>query len=204
MDDAPIRVAYSLEQCWDPIPGEGATAALRIAAALRDRPADVTVLQVVGKHADLPTAAYRPVGSVAMLPLGRRWLYEAWTRLNWPKVESVTGTVDVAHATGFVPCGTSVPLVVTIDDIEFLDEAGSLPRHVERMLRRSFDVIRERADRVLCSSEAIFDGCVRAGFDEAKLRLILVGLDADSKSAAEQTLAVYRELAPTGGGTADS
>lgn len=196
-------MAYALEQCWEPTPGEAASAALRIAVALRDRPADVTVLQLAGKHADLPSAAYRPVGSVAMLPLGRRWLYAAWTRLNWPKVESVTGRVDVAHATGFVPCATSVPLVVTIDDIQFLDKPGSLPKHVERMMRRSFDVIRERADRVLCSSEATFDDCVRAGLDEAKLRLVLVGVDADWKVAAEQTLAVYRELVPAGG-TADS
>jgi len=197
-------VAYALEQCWDPTPGEAATAALRIAAAFRDRPVDVTVLQLVGKHADRPPAAYRPVGSVAMLPLGRRWLYEAWTRLNWPKVESVTGHVDVAHATGFVPCATSVPLVVTIDDIQFLDQPGRLPKHVERVMRRSFDVIRERADRVLCSSEATFDDCVRAGLDEAKLRLVLVGVDADWKVAAEQTLAVYRELVPAGGATVDS
>ncbi|MGK0275714.1 MAG: hypothetical protein ACI9N0_002100 [Ilumatobacter sp.] len=197
-------MAYALEQCWDPIPGQAATAALGIAAVLRGRPADVTILQVVGKHADVPPAAYRPVGSVAMLPLGRRWLYEAWARLNWPKVESVTGTVDVAHATGFVPCGTSVPLVVTISDIQFLDELGSLSKHLDRMMRRSFDVIRERADRVLCSSASTFDDCVRAGLDEAKLRLVPVGADADWKSAAEQTLAVYRELVPAGGGAADS
>jgi hypothetical protein len=204
VDDAPIRVAYALEQCWDPIPGEAATAALRIAEVLCGRPADVTILQVVGKHVDVPPAAYRPVGSVMMLPLGRRWLYAGWTRLNWPKVESVTGRVDVAHATGFVPCGTSVPLVVTIDDIQFLDQPASLPKHVQRLRRRSFDVISERADRVLCSSAATFDGCVRAGLDEAKLRLVPVGVDADWKSAAEQTLAVYRELVPTGGRAADS
>jgi hypothetical protein len=204
VDDAPIRVAYALEQCWDPIPGEAATAALRIAAALSERPADVTILQLAAKHAELPPTAYRPVGSLAMLPLGRRWLYDGWTRLNWPKVESVTGRVDVAHATGFVPCATLVPLVVTINEIRFLDEPGSLPKHVERMTRRSLDVIRERADRVLCSSEATFDQCARVGLDEAKLRLVLVGADADWKAAAEQTLAVYRELVPAGGGTADS
>ena len=204
MDDAPIRVAYALEQCWDQVPGEAATAALRIAAALGERPDDVTVLQVVAKHADIPPAVYRPVGSVAMLPLGRRWLYPAWTRLNWPKVESVTGSVDVAHATGFVPCATSVPLVVTIDDIQFLKAPGNLAKHVERVMRRSFDVIGERADRVLCSSEAAFDDCVRAGLDEAKLRLVAVGADADWEIAAEQTLAVYRELVPAGGWTASS
>jgi len=204
VDDAPIRVAYSLEQCWDPIPGEAASAALRIADALRDRPGDVSVLQVVGKHADHPPGAYCPVGSVAMLPLGQRWLYAAWVRLNWPKVESVTGPVDVAHATGFVPCATSVPLVVTVDDIKFLAEPGRLPKHIERVMRRSFDVILERADRVLCSSKATFDDCVRAGLDEAKLRLVLVGVDADVTLAAEQTLAVYRELVPASGGTAGS
>jgi hypothetical protein len=79
-----------------------------------------------------------------------------------------------------------------------------LAKHVERVMRRSFDVIGERADRVLCSSEAAFDDCVRAGLDEAKLRLVAVGADADWEIAAEQTLAVYRELVPAGGWTASS
>jgi hypothetical protein len=45
---------------------------------------------------------------------------------------------------------------------------------------------------------------VRAGIDEAKLRLVVVGADADWEVAVEQTLAVYRELVPAGGETASS
>ena len=117
---SPLRVAFTVEQCWHPSPGGTAIAALRIARELAARPDDVELHLVAGKHPVAPVAEFRPSGAVAMLPLARPVLYEAWTRLNWPKVESVTGEIDVAHATGLVPCGTAARLVVTVHDLAHL------------------------------------------------------------------------------------
>jgi glycosyltransferase involved in cell wall biosynthesis len=174
---AATRVAYTLEQCWHSSPGGTAVAALRIAEELAAMPADVDLRLVAGRHPLPPAEPYRPVGPVAMLPLARPLLYEAWTRLNWPKVESVTGAVDVAHATGLVPCATSAPLVVTLHDLAFLHDPSQFSRHGVRIMTRSLDLIAKRADRVICPSEATMADCRAAGITDDVLRLVPLGVD---------------------------
>ncbi len=173
---SPIRVAYTLEQCWHAAPGGTARAALKIAAEL-ERRSEVRLHQVAGRHALMPAPEFRPVGNVAMLPLARPLLYETWTRLRWPRVESVTGPIDVAHATGLVPCASSAPLVVTLHDLAFLHDPAKFSKHGVRVMMRSLEVIKRRADRVLCPSQATIDDCVSAGIDESRLRLVPLGVD---------------------------
>jgi glycosyltransferase involved in cell wall biosynthesis len=169
-------VAYTLEQCWHPTPGGTARAALRIANVLEDDP-EVEIHQVAGRHALTPTADFVPTGNVAMLPLARPWLYETWTRLNWPKVESVIGPIDLAHATGLVPCATAAPLVVTLHDLAFVHDPEMFSSHGVRVMMRSLEVIKRRADRILCPSQATIDDCIDAGIDAEKLRLVPLGVD---------------------------
>lgn len=181
---APVRVAYTLEQCWHPSPGGTARAALRVADALGEMP-DVELHQVAGRHARTPLADFRPTGKLAMLPLARPWLYETWTRCNWPKVESVIGEIDVAHATGLVPCATAAPLVVTLHDLAFVHDPSKFSAHGVKVMLRSLEVIRRRADRVLCPSRTTIDDCVEAGLDPAKLRLVPLGVDGKRAAPAE-------------------
>lgn len=183
---APIEVAYTVEQCWHPSPGGTAIAALRVARELGRLSDDVQLHLVAGRHPNAPVPEFRPEGAVAMLPLARPLLYETWTRLNWPKVESVTGAIDVAHATGLVPCATSAPLVVTVHDLAFLHDPDQFSRHGVRTMNRSLDVIRTRADMVICSSEATMQDCRNVGFDPAALRLVPLGVDAVEVGAADR------------------
>ena len=192
----PIRVAYSVEQCWHPSPGGTAIAALRIARELERMPADVELHLVAGKHPVAPIAEFRPTGSVAMLPLARPLLYESWTRLNWPKVESVTGEIDVVHATGLVPCGTAAPLVVTVHDLAFLHDPAKFSKQGVRTMNRSLAAIIRRADRVLCSSEATRRDCEHAGIAADKLRLVPLGVDVISVSDADIHRVRRRYLLP--------
>jgi glycosyltransferase involved in cell wall biosynthesis len=183
-----IRVAYTVEQCWHDAPGGTAIAALRIARELRQDPdlaAEVDLRFVAGRHPAPPDPIFRPEGAVAMLPLSRALLYETWTRLNWPKVESVVGAVDVAHATGLIPCATSVPLVVTVHDLAFLHTPEKFTRHGAKLMTRSLDIARKRADRVLCPSEATMQDCREHGFDDRRLRLVPLGVDAAPATARE-------------------
>jgi glycosyltransferase involved in cell wall biosynthesis len=180
-----VRVAYTLEQCWHPTPGGTAVAALRIARELQARPDEIELLFVAGKHSAAPTPEFRPSGSVAMLPLARPWLYESWTRLNWPKVESVTGVVDVAHATGLIPCASDVPQVVTIHDVAFLHAPENFSRQGARIMTRSLEVTKRRAARVICSSRATIDDCVAAGFDPTVLRHVALGVDSVPASTVD-------------------
>lgn len=173
-----IRVAYSVEQCWHPNPGGTAVAALRIAEQLEGHPDEVSLHYVAGKHAAPPDPAFRPPSAVAMLPLARPLLYESWNRLNWPKVEAVTGPIDVAHATGLVPCGTSAPLVVTLHDIAFVHDPDKFSKQGIRVMTRSLTAIGRRADRVVVPSEATRRDCIDAGLDASLLRLVPLGVDA--------------------------
>jgi glycosyltransferase involved in cell wall biosynthesis len=174
--DAPLRVAYTVEQCWHPAPGGTAVAALRIAREL-DRMPDVDLRLVAGRHPVPPPPAFRPDAPVAMLPLARPWLYEAWTRLNWPKVEAVTGRVDVAHSTGLFPCGTDVPSVVTVHDLAFLHDPDKFTRHGAASMTRAWKAIRRRARLVVCSSRATMSDAVEAGIDADRLRHVPLGVD---------------------------
>lgn len=180
-----LRVAYTLEQCWHPVPGGTAVAALEVARELQQRPDEVELRFVAGRHPNVPPAEYRPRGAVAMLPLARPWLYETWTRLNWPKVEAVTGEIDVAHATGLVPCATSVPLVVTVHDIAFVHDPDKFTAHGVRVMRRSLEVIRRRADLVICSSRATLDDCEEQGIERSRLRLVPLGVRPSMVHAAD-------------------
>ena len=193
--EAPVRVAYTLEQCWHPTPGGTAIAALRIAREL-GRIGGVELHQVAGRHPQAPIPEFRPAGSVAMLPLSRPLLYEAWNRLNWPRVESVTGDIDVAHATGLVPCGTAASLVVTVHDLAFLHDPTQFSRQGVRTMQRSLDTIRSRADRIICSSRATMVDCERAGLDPALLRHVPLGVDIADVTPLEVERVRRRYLLP--------
>ena len=41
---------------------------------------------------------------------------------------AVTGPIEVAHATGLVPCATAVPLVVTVHDLAFRRDPDKFTR----------------------------------------------------------------------------
>jgi glycosyltransferase involved in cell wall biosynthesis len=183
-----MRVAYTVEQCWHTVPGGTAVAAVRIARAIAHSPelaAEVELAIVAGKHAQPPPPMFAPDGPVSMLPIARPLLYETWTRLNWPKVEAVTGAIDVAHATGLIPCGTSAPLIVTHHDIAFMHTPEMFSKHGVKLMIRSLDVTRRRADRVICPSQATFDDLVAHGFEPERLRLVPLGVDAAPATANE-------------------
>jgi glycosyltransferase involved in cell wall biosynthesis len=193
MSTTTMRVAYTVEQSWHPVPGGTAVAALRVAREFLSNPefdGHVDLRFVAGKHPSPPDALYVPPGPVAMLPLGRRSLYEGWTRLNWPKVESVTGAVDVVHATGLIPAATSAPLVVTVHDLAFLHTPEKFTRRGASLMTRSIAATRRRAHRVICSSQATFDDCVAHEFDPDRLRLVPLG--ADSRQATSDEIAEAR------------
>lgn len=188
MASSPIRVAYTVEQCWHDAPGGTAIAALRIAREFRrdeNLAPQVDLRLVAGKHPNPPPVIFRPHGSVAMLPIARPLLYETWTRLNWPKVEAVTGHVDVAHATGLIPCATSVPLVVTVHDLAFVHSPEKFSKHGAKSMLRSLTATQRRADRVVCPSRATLDDCRSNGFSDDQLRLVPLGVDVIRATAGE-------------------
>ena len=78
----PVRVAYTLEQCWHDVPGGTAVAALRVAEAM-DLHDDVRLIGVAGRHKHLPDDPWTPPIPIAHLPIGSPWLYQSWLRFGW-------------------------------------------------------------------------------------------------------------------------
>lgn len=189
----PVRVAYTLEQCWHRVPGGTGVAAMRVAEAMATQP-DVTLLGVAGRHAHLPSDPWSPAVPIGYLPVGGPLLYELWLRRNWPKVERATGHIDVAHATTVIPCATDAPLVVTVHDLAFLHDPTQFTRRGNAVFRRSLEHIRRRADLVLCSSQATLDDCASAGIGTDRLRLVPLGVEPATVDVDEvaRVRALYR------------
>ena len=179
-----MRVAYTFEQCWHRVPGGTGVAALRIAEALVAND-EVELVGVAGAHRKPPPEPWVPPVPIAHLPIAGGWMYETWLRLQWPKVEWATGRIDIAHATTLIPCPTDAPLVVTLHDLAFVHTPRFFTKHGVRVFRRSVHHIKQRADLVLCCSQATMDDCVQAGIDSDKLRLVPLGVETERATAAE-------------------
>ena len=185
-----MRVAYTLEQCWHDAPGGTAVAAIEVARLLAPR-TDVTLVGVAGRHRSAPKPAWRAPIPIAQLPLPRPLLYESWLRLRRPRVEQVTGPVDISHATGLVPCATDAPLVVTMHDVAFLDDPSKFSRQGLRVMRRSLDVTRDRAAMVITSSEASRRDLEANDVEPARIRVVPLGVD--HAPASSDAVAAVRE-----------
>lgn len=179
-----VRVAYTLEQCWHDTPGGTAIAAIEVARRLASRP-DVTLVGVAGRHRRPPEPPWHAPIPVAQLPLPRPLLYEAWLRLRRPHVEQVTGRVDVAHATGLVPCPSTAPLIVTFHDVAFLHHPERYSRQGVRVMRRSLAVTRDTAQLVLTSSQASREDLVANGIEAERIRIIPLGVHNDAAAGAQ-------------------
>lgn len=169
-----LRVAYTLEQCWHPVPGGTAVAALEVARRLAGRD-DIELIGVAGRHRRAPALPYVPPVPVRQLPIARPWLYEAWNRLERPRVEVATGPVDVCHSTTAIPAATLRPHVVTVHDVAFLATPERFTRHGARVMRAGLERCRS-ADLLLCPSAATRDDLVDHGFDGDRIRVVPWGV----------------------------
>jgi glycosyltransferase involved in cell wall biosynthesis len=168
-----VRVAMTLEQCWHRVPGGTAVAALELASALKDRPG-IELVGVAARHSEPPPEPWRPPVPVRHLPVPQALLYEGWHTVGRPRV----GAADVIHATGVAVPPRSAPLVTTVHDLSYLVYPEHFSWAGRRFFRRALALTRERADLVLCSSEATLEHCARVGIPRERLRHVPLGVHA--------------------------
>ena len=179
-----MRVAYTLEQCWHAVPGGTAVAALELARALAAR-GNVELVGVAARHREDPPDPWRPAIPVTHLSLPRLALYESWHRLRRPSVERATGLVDAIHATGIAVPPATRPVVSTVHDLSYLDYPEMFSRGGLRFFRRALELTLAEAALVLCSSESTLARCREAGFDEARLRHVPLGVRVEPVTEAQ-------------------
>ena len=172
----PLRVALTLEQCWHRVPGGTAVAALGMASSLKERD-DVEPVGVAAAHRDPAPSAWTPPIEVHHLSLPRPALYESWHRLRRPGVERATGPVDVIHATTMAMPPRTAPVVMTVHDLAFLHEPAHFTARGMRFFKRGLELALAEADLIVCPSRTTLDDCLEAGFDEARLRVIPLGVE---------------------------
>jgi glycosyltransferase involved in cell wall biosynthesis len=172
----PLRIAYTLEQCWHDVPGGSAVAALEVLRRLAQRD-DVEMIAVAGRHGAPPVEPFVPPVPVRQLPIARPWLYETWNRVGRPYVERATGPVDVCHSTIAIPAPTTAPHVVTVHDVAFVHNPGRFSKHGARVMSAGLARCRT-ADLVLVPSRATADDLAVLGFDSARLRVVPWGVEA--------------------------
>lgn len=169
-----MRVALTVEQLWQPVPGGSGTYIVELAAALGGAGADV--VGIAAAHRRPPPADLRPAVPVRHAPLPRRLLYDAWDRLGLPRAEQLVRGADVVHATTWAVPPTRLPLVVTVHDVAFLrDPAHFTPRGV-RFFTRALAHTRDRADVVVVPSEATATDCVAAGIERDRIAVVPHGV----------------------------
>lgn len=181
--DRQRRVAVTLEQCWHEVPGGTAQAALESVRALQAH-GSVELIGVSARHAHDPSEAWRPSIPVRPLPLPRLALYESWHWMRRPAVQTVTGPVDLIHATGMAVPPPSAPLVVTVHDLAFLGDRSQFTRRGVSFFTRAIELTRRDASLVIAPSEATLAECRRHGFDPGRLRLVPWGIDPQPASTA--------------------
>lgn len=180
-----MRIAYTLEQCWHRVPGGTGIAAIEVAKELVCIE-NLSVVGVVGRHRRPPAEGFVPPVKVATLPLGGPYLYEAWLRLGWPKVESVVDGADLVHSTTIIPPATELPLVSTIHDLAFLEHPEFFTDRGNRVFRKSLEILQRKAALLLCSSQATADHCVRAGFSPHVIRHVPLGVTVHQVTEADK------------------
>ena len=179
-----LTVAFTLEQCWHRVPGGTAVAALGMARALAER-GDLDIVGVSARHRSAPPDPWRPPVPVRALPLPRPVLYEAWHRLRRPRVEAATGKVSAIHATTVAMPPRSSPIVLTIHDLAWLENPAHFTPRGLRFFDRGLELALRDADLVLCSSAATERACRAAGFEEARLRRVPLGVDIREATPGE-------------------
>jgi glycosyltransferase involved in cell wall biosynthesis len=177
----PTRVALTVEQLWQRVPGGSGSYVRELVRelALRD---DVAVTGLAARLAGGAGGEELPV-PVARSPLPRQALYPAWNRLRRPRAERVTGPVDVVHATTWAVPGTRAPLVVTVHDLAFLDEPEHFTPRGNAFFRRALEIVAHEAARVVVPSRATAEACAAHGLDPARTVVVPHGVRTDPGAA---------------------
>lgn len=184
----PLRVAVTVEQSWQPVPGGTAASTNALLAELSRMP-DLDVWGVAARHAAPAADPWQPPVPVHHLPLPRAALYRSWHALRWPPAHLGRRgpRPDVVHATSPAIPPVSAPLVATVHDLAFLDHPELYTPNGVRFLTRGTDLVREHASAVVVPSRWTRDACLRAGFDADRLHVVPHGVSVPDVPAQDVT-----------------
>lgn len=169
----PVRVAYTVMQCWHRVPGGTASSVLSLATALTRRD-DVDLVGVGPWFGGVPPRPWVPPIPVRRLPAPYQLVYDVWNRSSLLAPTWVVPDADVVHATTVTvpPRGRAKALVVTIHDLFPLSAPEQFTPRGVRVMTGGIAKAKAHADIVCCPSQDTIDDCLAAGFAADRLRLV--------------------------------
>jgi glycosyltransferase involved in cell wall biosynthesis len=187
-----VRVAISVEQNWNAVPGGTARSTNRLIDALVHH-TSVELVGFSGTHRadpalDLPTGL-----SVTEIPVPGRLLNQQWSWLKWPRIDRWVAA-DVLHAPAYSLPPTEGASVVTIHDLAFVDHPEWFTKHGARFFERFLAQVRSRRPLVIVPSISTAEACVGVGIDEDDVVVIPWGV-ASSTTTELQVVDVRRRFA---------
>lgn len=159
--------------------------AIEVARAMPTVRADIELLGVSGRHGEDSAVTFDISIDVAGLPVSGPLLYEASLRLRQPRVERVLSDIDLLHNTSIIPFATKGKMVSTVHDLAFLHHPDFFTRRGNAVFTRSLNVLKKRADMLLCSSTATVNDCLESGFTPDRVRLVPLGVRTERASAQQ-------------------
>ncbi|WP_200938673.1 glycosyltransferase family 1 protein [Modestobacter sp. Leaf380] len=178
-----LRVAMTVEQCWQPVPGGSGTYIRELARAYRALE-HLSVTGLAARHGGRPAPDGSPDLRVSESALPRQLLYRSWQQTRSPRAPRGH---DVVHATTWAVPGHRVPLVVTVHDLAFRHDPGHFTPNGVAFFERGLQIARDEAAAVVVPSEVTREDCVAAGIDRDRVHVVLHGVRVATPSPAAVT-----------------
>jgi len=182
-----LRVAMTVEQCWQPVPGGSGTYIRELCREYAGLP-DLTVTGLTAWHGRSALTDGDPGLPLRRSALPRRALYESWSRTRLPRAGRGQ---DVVHATTWAVPGSSRPVVVTVHDLAFVHDPGHFTPRGVRFFTRALEITRAEAAAVIVPSVATRTDCAAAGIAEERVHVVPHGVRPPTTTPAE--VASFRE-----------
>lgn len=182
-----LRVAMTVEQCWQPVPGGSGTYIRELVREYATLP-DIAATGLTAWHPRSARPLDLPDLPVRRVPLPRTALYEAWQFARRPRAGRGQ---DVVHATTWAIPGSSRPLVVTVHDLAFLQDPAHFTERGVRFFTRGLQITREEAAAVIVPSRATATDCIAAGIAEDRITVVPHGVRRTA--TPPEDVAAFRE-----------
>ncbi len=167
------RVAMLLDQQWNTVPGGTARSVVSLCDALAAHGTEL--VGVHGRYSSEPGVALPASITTQTLPFPGRALTQLWSRTGQPRPDRWLDA-DVLHAAAYVLPQTGLATVVTIHDLAFVRHPEWFSSRGVAYLTRFLDRVRNGDMLVIVPSAHTAQDCVRAGIDEARIRVIPWGV----------------------------
>lgn len=186
------RVAVTTEQFWHPVPGGTARATAGTLAGLLELD-QYDLIGLAARHSTADVGDPVPPIATRHAPVPRPLLYECWHRLGRLKVETFLGPVDLIWASAMVCPPKTAPMVVTVNDLEFLHHPERLSARGRHFFPKAWEVARRRADLLVCPTQMVTDDLVNQGVDRQLVRTVPLGVSTP-EITTDQMLAVRKKF----------